>query len=547
MKRKKQTRLLILSVISGVLLGLPWLEWFSGIILLIAFVPLLFVEDYFTRNKDRNRPIVLFGFAFFAFILWNIIAVCWIYKVTVAGAFFVILTNSLLLALVFFLFHATKRNLGENFGYFSLFVYWLGWEYFMMNAELHFPWLSLGNGLAKDIGLIQWYEYTGVLGGSLWILMLNLLLFSVLRHYIIHRTFRGKVGRMVFVLIMIILPLLASSHLMRNYNVDNHKVKIGLIQPNIDPYNEKYNGLNQEQQIDRVLKLGRTIADSSMGLIIAPETTIHENLWEEELDSHLSVKKIYEFVDQYPRIRFILGVDMRKKLRHPREIPPEASKSEQNGDLVMRYNAAIQLDSSSNIPIYYKSKLVNGIEKVPYPGIFQFLDSWLVDVGDEIGSLGTQEKREVFVSTVNDVSIAPVICYESVFGEFVTEYVHQGAELIVVLTNDGWFGQTQGYKQHLNFARLRAIETRRGIARCANTGISALINQKGELIKSTKWWEQSAITGTLTTSQKQTFYTRFGDYIGRISAFLGIFALLYLVAKVFMQRSKYSEIMRLRQ
>jgi apolipoprotein N-acyltransferase len=546
MEKKKRNRLIILSVLSGLLLGLPWLEWFSGIILLVAFIPLFFVESYLYKHKDENRPIVMFGFAFLAFLVWNIVAVSWISKVTILGGLFVIITNSLLLALLFFLFHATKRNLGMGFGNFSLFVYWLGWEYFMMNAELAFPWLNLGNGFAKDIALIQWYEFTGVLGGSLWVLVVNLTLYAILKHYITYKTFKGQTTRFLFALIVLIGPIIVSSNILDDYKKQSETINVGLIQPNIDPYNEKYEQLSQKEQIDRVLKLAGNVADSTTDYLIAPETTIHDSLWQQNMNEHPSVRRIRSFTEKYPGLHFILGVDIRKKLNRIRNIPPEAEELNDSGEFYMRYNGAIQINSTQHIPVYYKSKLVSGIEKVPYPGVFNFLNDWLVNVGDETSSLGTQKNREVFSSIDNKTRVAPVICYESVFGEFVTRYIHQGADVITIITNDGWFENTQGYKQHLHFARLRAIETRRSVARAANTGISCFINQKGQIEKSTKWWKQTAIKGKLHKNQEMTFYVKFGNYIGRISAFLGIFALLYLIAKVLMLRSKNADLMKLR-
>ncbi|MFP4047906.1 MAG: nitrilase-related carbon-nitrogen hydrolase, partial [Bacteroidales bacterium] len=137
--------------------------------------------------------------------------------------------------------------------------------------------------------------------------------------------------------------------------------------------------------------------------------------------------------------------------------------------------------------------------------------------------------------------------YESVFGEYVSSYVRKGADVIFILTNDGWL-RSPGYMQHLHFARLRAIETRRDIARSANTGISAFINQKGELLKTTEWWERNALKGTLNANNEQTFYVEYGDYIGRVSTFLAVFALLYLIAKVLMRSTKNAEkLLRLRE
>src|SRR5207247_2436074 len=110
-----------------------------------------------------------------------------------------------------------------------------------------------------------------------------------------------------------------------------------------------------------------------------------------------------------------------------------------------------------------------------------------IDLGGTSGSLGMQKERTVFKtqSTINNpqsaIFIAPAICYESIYGDFLSAYIRNGAEFIAVITNDGWWGDTPGYIQHENYARLAAIEFRRDIARSANTGISCFINQKGDI------------------------------------------------------------------
>jgi apolipoprotein N-acyltransferase len=129
-----------------------------------------------------------------------------------------------------------------------------------------------------------------------------------------------------------------------------------------------------------------------------------------------------------------------------------------------------------------------------------------------------------------------VICYESVFGEYVTEYIKKGSNLIFVITNDGWWGDTPGHRQHFTFSRLRAIETRRSIARSANTGISAFIDQRGDAFQVTRYWEPDVIRQTINANDKMTFYVRYGDYIGRLSSFVAI--VLVLIAMSFRLKRK---------
>jgi len=203
-----------------------------------------------------------------------------------------------------------------------------------------------------------------------------------------------------------------------------------------------------------------------------------------------------------------------------------------------RFNAAVYIDTSGSRQIYRKSNLTVLAEKIPYSKYFPFLRHRNIQLGGTLRNYGIQEQRSNFYSTTNNTSISPVICYESVFGEYVTDYIKQGSDLIFVITNDGWWGDTPGYVQHHSYARLRAIENRRSIAHSANTGISSLINQRGQVIQSTEFWKQTAIRGTLNTNDKLTFYTRNGDYIARIAYVISLLILLYTVIKIFLIKIK---------
>jgi apolipoprotein N-acyltransferase len=118
------------------------------------------------------------------------------------------------------------------------------------------------------------------------------------------------------------------------------------------------------------------------------------------------------------------------------------------------------------------------------------------------------------------MKIAPIICYESVFGEFVTDYVKKGAQALFIITNDGWWKNTNGYKQHLYFASLRAIETRRQVVRAANTGVSCLIDIRGKRTIETDWWSTAVIKGELYPETSITTYVKYGDWLLRGSCII---------------------------
>src|SRR5690606_7088837 len=113
------------------------------------------------------------------------------------------------------------------------------------------------------------------------------------------------------------------------------------------------------------------------------------------------------------------------------------------------------------------------------------------------------------------------------YGEFVTGYVKKGANFLAIITNDAWWSDTQGHKQHLSYASLRDIETRKSVARSANTGISAFINEKGEIVKQLGYNKKGTLTSKISVNDKETFYVKYRDYIARISVLFAALILLF--------------------
>jgi apolipoprotein N-acyltransferase len=527
-----------LSILSGVLLALPWHDHFSGLIITIAFLPLLIIEDHLYKSKDKNSHFDLIKFSSLSFLIWNIIATYWIKNSDFIAAIVVILTNTCFMSITFGLFHLTKKKFGNKTGNFSFIFYWISFEYIFLNTHLTWPWLNLGNAFAKDLKIIQWYEYTGVLGGTLWILILNLFLFKALKTYSQDRNHRVYLTKGFFYILALAVPILFSINIFNNYIEKGNDIKIALLQPNLDPYNAKYN-IPQKQQTQLILNLADSIIDKDIDYVIAPETAISFPIWEHNLISDSSIISIKEFVNKHPNISFIIGASTYKEISNIEDATVTTKYNEKEKIHYNINNTALQIDTTNKIPSYYKSKLVSGVETMPFIHLFGFLEKFIIDFGGVTGILGTQDEREVFKNSISDIKIAPVICYESAFGEHVSDYVKKSANLIFVITNDGWWGNTPSYRQHLRLSQLRAIETRRSIARSANTGLSAFINQRGEIINNTEWWKKTAIKGSLKPNTQYTFYVKNGDFIGRISLFISIFLILYTIVGHFISNKKY--------
>ncbi len=534
-----RSRLIFLSFLSGILLVPAWYELGTGLILLFALMPLLRVEDFLYENKQEHRPHQAFLYACIGFFTWNAGTTWWLWNATGVGMFLAFLVNTLLMSFIFWLFHITRRNTSSPMGYLALIAYWLVYEHFYMNGEINWPWLNLGNGFANDIHIIQWYEFTGTFGGTLWVLLANILGFNLLKHIIQHRSLRGKTMETAVYLSVVLLPIILSLVLFRTYREKDDPREIVILQPNIDPYNEKFGGMEMERQMDILLRLADSMCTSNTDFIVAPETFINDQVWESQMILNPSVARIRNYIaEKQEQAAFIVGLTYYRLYPGGTARSATAQEIRGTGNFYDSYNAALQVDASGRLQVYNKSKLVVGVEKMPYTQYLGFLRNLTIRLGGTFRSHGIQEFRENFYTASDSTGISPVICYESVFGEYVTDYIKQGSHYIFVITNDGWWGDTPGYRQHHMFSRLRAIETRRSVARSANTGISSLINQKGEILQRTGYWEVAALRGNLNRNDKLTFYTRHGDYIARIAYFFSLLILLYTITSLIMARKR---------
>ncbi|MFC2118196.1 apolipoprotein N-acyltransferase [Bacteroidota bacterium] len=527
-----KSRLISLSIIGGILFSLAWTEFIPGLIIFIAFVPLLIVEEHLYSDRKYNTPVLMFLYAYFQFAILNLCTSWWLYKVSMFGPMSTVLMNSFFMAIPFWLFHITKRKLGPNLGYLSFIIYWMAFEHLHTNWDFSNPYLSLGNGIIKEISLIQWYEFTGVAGGSLWIILINLFIFKIFVSFRKNKSVKKESKKLLALLLLIIIPLLESIIIFNTYKEKDDPKEIVIVQPNIDPYFEKFDIMTIDQQLQKMLDLAADKADISTDYIVGPETSLPNYVFERHIKNDFQTIKLKNFLTNYPQTNFVLGINTRKLYTQGEKISSTAHKTEDNQYFDL-YNTAMQIDKEGHIQLYHKSQLIMGTEKIPYSNLLKFLEKFSINLGGMGGSYGKQKERSVFYDKEQTTGIGPVICWESVYGEYITDYVKNGANYIFVITNDGWWGNTPGYKIHLRFSQLRAIENRRSIARSANTGISCFINQKGEIIKSTEWWTATAIKANINANAKMTFYTIHGDYISRICDLIaGILILLTFIRPI---------------
>ncbi len=516
-KRKINLQIWMLALASSILLSIPYIVPHTGLVSLIALVP-LFLAEQLAHNSGKKH---FFHVAYTSFLVWNLITTFWVWFATPPGAVAAFLLNTLQMAFLFTLFRWMRKFTNGFLPYIFFCIIWLAWEHSYQNWQITWPWLILGNSFSTSIKHIQWYEFTGVLGGSLWILLTNMLIHRIILLKNRQKPIKVSVAS---VSVLILFPTILSHILYTTYKETPAPAQFAVLQPNIDPYKDKFGGMNQMQQTGVLLDLAKEARNGLSGeecTVLAPETFIFTERWKTRLQEDNPLLN--------PAYRSIAGWVTRENLSG-RKTDMIVGAVGYRGEEY--FNSAVfmapQGDSAmAVVPDYYhKSKLVVLAESNPFKnGPFKFMDKLVSGIAGGIGDFGTQPNRSVFEAS-GGVKIGTAICYESVFGDFFREWALNGANVMSVITNDGWWRDTPGHKQHLNYARLRAIENRRSIARSANTGISAFINQRGDILQQTGWWERGYLAGTLNLNEEKTIFTVHGDIIGRLSRFLAFLFLL---------------------
>ena len=525
----------ILSLLFTALMSLPWLVPHCGALALVGLLPLLVMERLATQRGTRH----FWWWHYAAFVLWNAVTTWWVGMATVGGAVFAILANALQMSLVFGSFRWVKRRTGGVLPYIYLAAAWLAWErYYFTIAQISWPWLALGNAFADSTALVQWYSVLGTLGGSLWVWCANLALFGLMLALSDGRMARwnakARVAAFGGALLAFFGPMVWSLCLHTDPD-EGQELPVVIGQPNIDPYH-KFQSLTQDEQDERLLDLLESAPlPSEPFLVLAPETFTSSFVLD-EYPLNRSFRHFQEWLSAHPQASFLFGASAYQRFVGYSSPDPCAYDRGDIGDgrhlWVLSRNSAMVTDTSGRCEVFHKSKLVVGTESTPYPGFFIPLERLFWDFPVMGKCVGQEEISCLHVN--GNIPVGVAVCYESVYGEYCTGYVRKGARLLSVITNDSWWGNTPGYRQHLNYSRLRAIETRRWVARCGNSGISAFIDPAGHIVQSSEWWVPALLQGTVRLRSQETFFVRYGDIVGRVAVLLW----LLLAAAALSQRRR---------
>lgn len=482
-------------LLSGISLGICFHFSDCSLLVFISVVPIFYAKQLQDSSENKGSTL-LTRYFLFAFCL-NSIGLTWVFKDDIGIGFLLILFNSILMAIPFALCDLIEKIVKMNRIYAWCFS-WISFELLSIHWELNFPWLLLGNLLSNHIQLIQWYEYTGVLGGTVWILYINKLVFDLIL---------GRNRQQGYLLLVILsAPCLISALFWFDKVPESHSLrKMAVVQPNIESHFEKANA-PYLFQMSKIIKLIESKQDS-FDYLILPETAL-EPTTVKQLDLSPYLPHIATIVKQNRSLCILAGVGLNTE------------------DGLEHYNSIISYHHGQLKNIYHKIKLVPFSEKIPYATYWKPAIQQALELFFKCGKFSNTSQDLYHV--IQSDRLISIVCYEGLFGAYTAQLVNQSkAHAIVLIANEGWWHESYFNQQFLNFAKVRSIENRKWMVKCSNSGISALINPRGVVMDQLDYNKAGVLAATISLNETITFYSKYQDWIGYLALFI-LFGLSFI-------------------
>ncbi len=531
----------LLAILTGLLLGLafPPTGLAGGLLAFVALVPLLVALEEGTRLREA------FKLGWVAMFVLGLVSNYWVggWKsigevdpFLMVGGVLLAIVHPFFLVVPWLLYDSVRRRYGRTAALYSLPIFQAGFEYAHSFGDLAYPWLNLYNTQTYNLAFDQFIEFTGPYLLSMVIVLVNVELFQLF--FPSRRTdgpngTRWVIRHSVVLGLLILLPYLYGVLAMQGHEDSRSSLRVTIVQPNIDPWAKWYT--DEERTLDTNFEATVTAIRAnhdSTDLVVWPETAITFYITSPAKSYELG--ELNKFVSSMHHALLTGFPDRETYLAGQDSIPRDATPVGIGGVYYRSWNAAMMLyqspDGTMHRQAYHKQKLVPLGEHIPFVQYFPFLGKWF-QWGVGIGSwnYGTgYEPLALPISTAHDtLRITPTICYESIYPSFVRHFVDHGANMLAVITNDGWYGRSSGPYQHEQFSVLRAIENRRWVVRCANTGISTMIDDRGRYVQSLPLFTSGSITERVPLIERKTLYVQWGDYIAVPSVIYSILVLLF--------------------
>jgi apolipoprotein N-acyltransferase len=513
-EKKSRRRDRLLLVISGIFLGIsfPPFPFPFTIFMLIGLVP------YFIVIEKRKELIGINSATYLMAFVFGLITIYWVGSWQKEADTFLMISGALLLFVnpVFFLIPSTllyysRKIFPLKVTLFLFPLFWVTYEYAYMLTDLSFPWLTLGNGLPHFTTFIQVADIIGTLGLSLLVVLINVLFYKGIHYYPLKR--KSSLINFSIGIFLIVIVLIYGAYRLNTFKISDKTVRVGLVQPNLDPW-DKWSVESIEGLTHNYLDMSRKALKKGAKLIVWPETALPVYLLNGAYPN--SLDSIYKFTEKND-IYLLTGMpDVRVDGKGP-DVPSDFKYDEAKDVYYRTYNAIFLFSPyTRHIQRYGKMKLVPFGERVPFVDTFPFLGD-LIKWGVGISGWNVGKDTVVFKLPLkvmkktekgDTLKLNGLVCYESIYPDFVAGFIEKGAQLIIVVTNDSWYGNSSGPYQHEEMSVLRAVENRRTVMRAANGGISCVINPLGEIVVQSKMFTKDVIVRSVPIETVETFYTK---------------------------------------
>lgn len=517
----------LLALLSGLLFGLAFPPFPIPYLIFVALIP------YFYLISKRESLAEINSITYLTTFVFTLITLYWVGSWTKEADPFLMISGILLMFVnpaVYLipstLFYFSRKLFSKRTAVYLFPLFWVSFEYAYSLTDLRFPWLALANSLPKFNLFIQAADVIGAYGISLLVLYINLFLYLTIQDFYENKKLHKKYT--MAVLLLFIIPLLYGVIRIKLFKMPEENIKVGLVQPNLNPW-DKWEAGNLDEQLDLYLELSRTAVKKNAKIIIWPESALPVYLLVGNYFTQ--VNRIQQFADSND-VFIMTGMPDANFFFDKDEAPPDAKVSKNIGMYYVSYNSILLFSPQSfQVQKYGKMKLVPFGEKVPFVESLPFLGDLIKwQVGISSWNVGREQVVFDFVEGVQ-LKVGGVICIESIYPDFVAGFVQKGANIIAVVTNDSWYGYSSGPFQHKEIAALRAIENRRFVVRAANGGISAIIDPLGRTVQQTKLFERDVLIGDAGINNSLTIYSRFPLVIPLTCSLVSIVVILFFIYK----------------
>jgi len=485
------------SIGAAILLGLSFAPFPFPFLTLVAFVLIFQVVE----KSGTTRALILYSFPML--ILWNIITTYWLTFATVAGGTAAIVANSAIMLIPLVVMRRILfSSLHPIVKSFTLATPWVAYEWLHLQWDLAWPWITIANAYSTATWAVQYIEFTGYLSISYWSITLSALFYHVL---ISHNKLKSNL--ILVTGLAALIPILISLVLLKTHvkEPDGYSYVV-VAQPNFDSYLPIAGFPNTFEPLTGLIALSDSARSERTNVILWPENAIMGGI--SEITPSRNDRLIFETVQKWG-IPIVGGASWYQY--YLKEEVPRVHRIDFAGRPFNVYNSALGFKTNEDLRVYNKIRLVPIVERFPFVHELSFLTFLGIDWGS-LSGYGIGHTMILF--DAGDVSFPAVVCYDSVFPSVVRRSVKKGAGFISVITNDGWWGNTSGHIQHYEFARLRAIETRRAVVRSANNGISGMILPDGSPHSRSEYWTRTSFELEVPVYSHQTFYVKSGEWFG---------------------------------